>query len=95
MSFNQFVNGINNASELSLALALTTNETESQNLFPVNLEKSYKIKLINLKNNPSHFKKEVLIKGSIKWFSNTSGGVIYGLDILKTAIVDGVTYTRY
>lgn len=95
VSFLQFVNSVDKASESSLALALTAEEADHHNIFGVNLLNSSNIKPINLRNKPAHFKKELLLKGNIRWFSNTPSGIIFGLDNLKTAIIDGVTYTQY
>lgn len=89
-SINYFVNNADEVTKDSnIALAFSSTEMNKDNTFPIQLNPSpAAIKAnLNLKDNPSNFQKEVLLKGDIGTYLYSTG-----LRDVKVAVLDGVRY---
>ena len=85
---------VNNSGELAsttnLAIAFSSTETDKAMTFPIQLSSPTLTSIrniINLKDNPLNFQKEVLLKGDIETYYGT-----IGLKTVKGAIIDGIRY---
>ena len=83
-----FCNNAKDGRQYTLALAVSENETQYENTFPVVL--SYEIvNAVNLITNPTHFSKEIYLYGDIKEWESSS---FMGLNEALQAIINGVIY---
>ena len=98
-ALSSFINSDQQEYQKKIALALFPDEENYQQTFPVEI--TYKASVMNaisLKDNPDNFKKEVILKGNIRFlnvFSIGEGlqGELHGMADATILIIDGKKYS--